>query len=229
VTLDDEADALQAALALHSALDTLSVPVTVVVTDATAGVAEVLGSDRGRLAQITAFGAISEATRQQLLLLGVNELVARAQHAQWLRNMERTEGPAAGENPNFKPWEQLGDEQQEFNRRFADDINAKLERIGAIVVPMPLPDPAGEQFAFSAAELDRLARSEHERWMDELHRAGWTYGPRRDDARKVHDALKPYDELDQPTRDKDRDAVAEIPATLAAAGYAIRRISAARD
>jgi hypothetical protein len=193
------------------------------VADATAGVAEILGSDRGRLAQIVAFGAISEATGQQLLLLGVNELVARAQHAQWLRNLERTAGAAAAENPNFKPWDRLSDEQKEFNRRFADDINAKLDRIGAIVVPMPLPDPAGDRFAFSAAELERLARDEHERWTAQRRRDGWTYGPQRDDARKIHDALRSYDQLDEPTRDKDRDAVARIPATLAAAGYAIRR------
>ena len=74
MTLDDEADGLQAALALHSAPAAIGVPVTVVVADASAGVAEILGSDRGRLARITAFGAISEATSQRLLLLGVNEL-----------------------------------------------------------------------------------------------------------------------------------------------------------
>lgn len=229
VTLEDEADALQAALALHSAPETIGVPVTVVVTDATAGVAEVLGSDSGRLDQITAFGVISEATRQELLLLGVNELVARAQHAQWLRNMERSLGAAAVENPNYKPWDQLSHEQKEFNRNFADDINPKLKLIEAITVPMPLPDPAGEAFAFSAAELQRLACREHKRWMEERQRAGWTYGPERDDARKIHDALKPYDELDPATQDKDRDAVAGIPATLAAAGYAIRRTGAPTD
>jgi voltage-gated potassium channel Kch len=223
VALDDETDALQAALALHSVPGTISVPVTVVVADATAGVAEILGSDRGRLAQITAFGVISETTSRRLLLLGVNETVARAQHAQWLRNMERTAGAAAAGNPNFKPWEELSDEQKEFNRRFADDINAKLDRIGAIVVPMPLPESAGDRFEFSAAELELLARDEHERWMDQRRRDGWTYGPQRDDARKLHDALKPYDELDQATRDKDHDAIAQIPVTLAAAGFAIRR------
>jgi TrkA-N domain/RyR domain len=229
VTLDDEADGLQAALALHSVPETIGVPVTVVVADATAGVAEILGSDRGRLARITAFGVISEATSQRLLLLGVNELVARAQHAQWLRNIERTAGAGAAENPNFKPWDQLSDEQQEFNRRFADDINTKLDRIGAIVVPMPLPDPAGARFAFSAAELEQLSRDEHERWTAQRLRDGWTYGPHRDDARRVHDALKPYDELDEPTRDKDREAVGQIPATLAAAGFAIRRTGARAD
>lgn len=228
VTLDDEADGLQAALALHSAPAAIGVPVTVVVADASAGVAEILGSDRGRLARITAFGAVSEATSQRLLLLGVNELVARAQHARWLRDIKRAAG-AAAENPNCKPWDQLSDEQQEFNRRFADDINAKLDRIGAIVVPMPLPDPAGERFAFSAAELEQLSREEHERWTAQRLSDGWTYGPRRDDARKVHDALKPYDELDGPTREKDRDAVAQIPAALAAAGFAIRRIGARAD
>lgn len=223
VTLTDEAAGLQAALALHAAPGATNVPVTVTVVDAGAGVAEILGSDRGRLAQITAFGAVSEATSRRLLLRGVNEMVARAQHAQWLRTTAVTEGDAARQNPNFKPWDQLTDEQKEFNRRFADDINPKLDRIGAIVVPMPLPDAAGDRFEFTDAELELLARHEHERWVAQRRRDGWTYGPQRDDVRKIHDALKPYDELDEPTRDKDRDAVARIPETLAAAGFAIRR------
>ncbi len=224
VTLADEAEALSAALALHSSPEAISVPVAVVVADAGAGVAEILGSDRGRLAAINAFGTISETTsRLLLLLLGVNETIARAQHAQWLRAMERSAGAAAAENPNFKPWDRLSDEQKEFNRSLADDINAKLDRIGAIVVPMPLPDGAGDRFAFSDAELELLAREEHERWMAQRLGLGWKYAKQRDDARKLHDALKPYDQLDEASREKDRDAVAEIPATLASAGFAIRR------
>ncbi len=102
VTLADEAAGLQAALALHAAPGTTDVPVTVTVVDARAGVAEILGSDRGRLARITAFGVISETTSQRLLLRGVNEMVARAQHAQWLRTIALTAGDAAPREPELQ-------------------------------------------------------------------------------------------------------------------------------
>jgi voltage-gated potassium channel Kch len=228
VTLADEADGLQAALALHAAPGTITVPVTVAVVDVAAGVAEILGSDRGRLAGITAFGTVSEATSQRLLLRGVNELIARAQHVQWMRHLRSTAGDAAADNPNFKPWDELTDEQKEFNRRFADDISAKLETIGAVIVPRPLPDPAGDGFSFTADELERLAREEHDRWMQQRLRDGWVYGEHRDNARRVHDALKPYDDLTEIDREKDRDAIREIPGALAAAGFAVSRAAGPR-
>ena len=223
VTLVDEAEGLQAALALHARVDTSGVPVTVAVVDATAGVSEILGSDRGRLRGISAFGAISEATNQRLLLRGVNELIARAQHVQWMRSMQRTDGEQAALNPNFKPWDQLSEEQREFNRRFADDVHTKLERVHCMIVPVPLPDPTGHMVSFTDDEVELLAREEHQRWLDQRTRDGWTWGPERNDEHKIHPLLVPYDDLDEPTKEKDRAAVREIPVTLATAGFAIRR------
>lgn len=228
VSLADEGEALLVALALHARADAAHVPVTVAVADARAGVSTVLGSDRGRFGAIRAFGVRSAATSGDLLLRGTTELLARAQHAQWLaaRSPPR---PGEAENPYGKPWEELNDAQREHNRRFADDLHDKLALIGATLVPEPLPDLDGAAFAFSPDELERLSRHEHARWNASMLADGWRYGEPRDDGAKVHDQIKPWDELDEANREKDRAAVRELPRALALAGFAIqRRLAAAQ-
>jgi hypothetical protein len=225
VTLADEAAGLLAALALHARADAVAVPVTVVVTDARAGVSAALGSERGRFGGIESFGVLSEATHSTLLLRGTNELLARAQHAQWLR-AQRSAGTGTG-NPNFHPWDELDESARERNRRFADDVHTKLDLVHCMLVPMPLPAPDEPPFQFNPDELETLSRQEHIRWMNTMLATGWTYGAKRDDAHKVHDQIKPWEDLDELNRDKDRDAVREIPRMLADAGFAIRRSTTA--
>ena len=225
VALPDEGEGLLAALALHARSDAAAVPVTVAVADDGAGVSTVLGSDRGRFGRIEPFGVLSAATRDELLLRGTTELIARSQHAQWLA---RQPAPAGGkpDNPYRRPWDELDEAQRERNRRFADDLHEKLRLIGATLVPMPLPDLDSTPFTFTAEELDRLSRHEHERWMSAMLEQGWRYGPVRDDAAKRHDQIKPWEQLDEPNRDQDRDAVRELPSALARAGFAIQRRAA---
>lgn len=222
VSLIDEGQALLAALALHARPDTAEVPVTVAVSDNEAGVSVILGSDRGRFGQIKSFGVLTEATNGDLLLRGTNELLARAQHAQWLER-QRKLGVDPDENEYLKPWEDLTETQRETNRRFADDLHGKLELVNCMLVPNPLPGPGAKPFTFEPDELELLAQHEHVRWMKEKLDAGWTAGQPRDDAKKVHDQIKPWEQLDEPNREKDRDAVREVPRMLARAGFAIRR------
>lgn len=226
VCLDDEADALIGGLGLHSRGDAAGVPVTVALADEDAGSGAVLSSEEGRFNRIASFGVLTAATSDQLLLRGVNELIARAQHAQWLRT-EVAKGVTRADNPNVAPWEELPEDRREDNRRFADDLYAKLNLVGCMLVPEPLRDPTEPGFSFEPDELEQLARHEHDRWIASRVADGWRYGPVRDDAAKVHDQMKPWEELDENNRDKDRDAVRELPAMLELAGFRIERVGGA--
>lgn len=222
VCLADEGEGLLAALALHARADAAQVPVTVAVADDAAGVSTILGSDRGRFDRIAPFGVLSAATRDDLLLRGTTELIARAQHAQWLAR-EPEPAPGVEDNPYRRPWSRLDETQREHNRGFADDLHVKLELIEATLVPMPLPDLGAAPFTFTAEELELLARREHDRWNAAMLAAGWRYGPDRNNAARIHDQIKPWEELDEHNREKDRDAVRELPRSLAQAGFAIQR------
>jgi hypothetical protein len=68
------------------------------------------------------------------------------------------------------------------------------------------------------SDVERLARAEHRRWMDERAAKGWRHGPVRDDDRKLHPDLVDWEYLTDDGRDKDRAAVRAIPEHLDAAG-----------
>lgn len=225
VCLQDDGDALIAGLALHAKAPAATVPVTVAVEDDAKGIGIVLQPNVGRFANITPFGLVAATTTGDLLLRGTTELLARAQHTQWLAHEEKSyrSGKVATRNANAVPWERLDEAVREDNRRFADDLQEKLRLIDAMLVPQPLPPAAEPEFTFTSAELEMLAEHEHRRWMDSKQRDGWRYGPVRDNDKKIHDQLKPYAELDVVNKDKDRDAVRELPHMLELAGFKIQR------
>jgi hypothetical protein len=80
---------------------------------------------------------------------------------------------------------------------------------------------------FQDAEVEVLARMEHARWCASRILDGWQLGTARDDARKIHPSLVPWDSLGEPERDKDRAAVRLIPELCAAAGLRLFSAGAA--
>jgi ryanodine receptor 2 len=69
--------------------------------------------------------------------------------------------------------------------------------------------------------IERLARHVHATWENLRVADGWTHGPRRDDARKEHPSLVPYDLLPESEKLYDRRVVEETLKALIALGYRI--------
>ena len=70
--------------------------------------------------------------------------------------------------PSVVAWDELSDHLKEANRRFADGIGAKLQAAGCALVPAPLTGTDGAGFA--DADIEQLARLEHDRWMKDKNR-----------------------------------------------------------
>ncbi|MBL9114305.1 MAG: NAD-binding protein [Verrucomicrobiaceae bacterium] len=106
----------------------------------------------------------------------------------------------------YRQWGELTEEQKGANRSQADHIAFKLRAVGL--------DPASatsEAWArLNTEEVEALARVEHARWAAYLWMTGWTYAPERNDLKKQHPNLVPYDDLDEPTKDYDREAVRNL-------------------
>ena len=66
-----------------------------------------------------------------------------------------------------------------------------------------------------------LARNAHDVGARQRLRDGWTWGPQRDDARKQHPALVPYEELSESEREYDRQVAMETVKTIVVLGYRI--------
>ena len=66
---------------------------------------------------------------------------------------------------------------------------------------------------------EQLARSTHDVWARGRFADGWTHGPRRDDARKKHPGLVPYEDLSESEKDYDRRMAMETLKAVIALGY----------
>jgi len=68
-----------------------------------------------------------------------------------------------------------------------------------------------------------LAKNTHENWARQRIADGWRYGPRRDDAKKEHPSLVPYEELPDSEKEYDRRTAMETVKTILAMGYRIEK------
>ena len=69
-----------------------------------------------------------------------------------------------------------------------------------------------------------LARNTHDVWASERKRDGWRFGPERNDRRKEHPLLVPYDQLSEADQDYDRNTAMETLKVILSLGYSIGRV-----
>lgn len=68
---------------------------------------------------------------------------------------------------------------------------------------------------------ERLARNTHAHWSALRVAEGWSFGPFRDDVRKQHPGLVPYEDLPESEKEYDRTTAMETLRTIVALGYRI--------
>lgn len=150
-----------------------------------------------------------------------DEQIARVIHERYVTT-QLAQQVGMGSKPAMAVWEELPEELRDANRAQAAGIREKLDRIGCTIV---VRDPSLPPFSYRDNELEELAKLEHQRWMQDKIAAGWTYALVRHDAAKQHDCLVPWEKLSETEREKDRDAVRNIPALLAEVGLQPARLS----
>lgn len=69
---------------------------------------------------------------------------------------------------------------------------------------------------------EEMARNVHENWAKSRFSEGWTYGPLRDDVKKTHPCLVPYDELPEIEKEYDRRTSRETLKFIISMGYQIK-------
>lgn len=223
VCLDDDSLSLSTALALVSHRRDHH-PTIVVHMAQDAGLAVLLrdvdaGSSSFR--HLRAFGLLDRTCHPDQVLRGTHEILARAIREEYLRQQQAA-GVRSEQNPSIVPWDALPEHLKESNRQQADDIGVKLKAVRCSSAP--LLDWDAPLFEFTLAEVERLARLEHDRWMDAKLRDGWRLGPKKDSNAKTHPCLVAYDQLPPDEQEKDRSAVRPIPATLARVGFRVHRL-----
>jgi hypothetical protein len=74
-----------------------------------------------------------------------------------------------------------------------------------------------------AALTELLARNTHENWARRRMAEGWSFGPERDDRKKTHPSLVPYEDLPESEKEYDRATAMETVKTILALGYRIEK------
>jgi ryanodine receptor 2 len=69
--------------------------------------------------------------------------------------------------------------------------------------------------------LEAMAKNVHEIWAQERINQGWTYGEKRDDAKKHHPCLVPYEDLPEEEKVYDRNTSFETLKLILKLGFKI--------
>src|SRR5437588_12653129 len=70
---------------------------------------------------------------------------------------------------------------------------------------------------------ERLAKHAHDIWAQQRLKDGWTLGDKRDDAKKMHPCLVPYEDLPDSEKTYDRNAAMQTLKAIIALGYEIEK------
>jgi hypothetical protein len=136
-------------------------------------------------------------------LLSNLEKMAKIIHANYVKKRE-----ADGKEVEYPTWDDLPDTLKYSNIRQARSVYTKLTMLGFEVSAEPL-EGFNEVMGFSPEQVEMLAREEHDEWVAERIRNGWTHGE-RDAEKKTNPYLIPYAALPENIKDYDRDAVLNI-------------------
>lgn len=150
------------------------------------------------------------------------EPLARAIRSEYLAHVKPD--PNGHPPPVALPWNALPEKFRESNRDQAREIRQELQALNYGIVPKIM----GVDRAITAmtdSQIELLAQMEHDRWMEEKQRNGWVAGTLRDNEKKVHPDLIPWDDLDEAANEKDRNTVLRISKILKDAGLVIYLVS----
>ncbi len=70
---------------------------------------------------------------------------------------------------------------------------------------------------------EKIAENVHENWSAGRMSEVWTYGEKRDDAKKTNPCLVPYSELADSEKEYDRNTALETLKLIVALGYEIKK------
>ncbi len=68
-----------------------------------------------------------------------------------------------------------------------------------------------------------LARNAHDNWARQRMLEGWRYGANRDDKKKEHPCLVPYEQLPDSEKEYDRKSAMETLKAIIAMGYDVAK------
>lgn len=159
---------------------------------------------------LSKFNLIEESfTKEALISEKIDEL-AKIIHSDYLNKLEK-KNP---DKPSHRDWEFLPIDFKIQNREQADHIYIKLRAAGCKAVDLSDAENSGFKFEDDPKLVELLAETEHNRWWAHMSLSGWKYGKERNDKKKIHPYLIPYEDLTEEIKQYDRDTVLNMSRLL---------------
>jgi hypothetical protein len=217
ICIDDDAVELRATIRLQHELGN-TIPILVCTTGSTDSAGFLKLTSPESRSGLDSFPLLDNICTPEVLFNNdALEHLAQTIHAQYVRQMNAS-GFTTGSRSSVVEWQDLSEEYRESNRRQVADFPEKLGVIGYEIRPTDNWDERPHEFG--EKHVEELAHLEHIRWMNEKFFNGWTLGP-RDEDRKMHPNLVPWDQLDEEEQEKDLAPMRSYPKILADHGYVI--------
>lgn len=90
-------------------------------------------------------------------------------------------------------------------------------------IPQPVDTSSVELPSELIPLTEQMARNVHEVWARTRIGQGWTYGPVRDDERKQHPCLVPYEDLPESEKVYDRNTAMETLRLILKLGFSVSK------
>lgn len=169
---------------------------------------------------IQIFNLIDKTCTYDQLINEEVEKLAKVIHENYCK-AEKSKGVTEDQNSSIRKWDEITEEMKESNRNQAFHIKLKIEAFGYSLAPLE-SKKEGVDLSKDLVLLEKMAKAEHIRWVDEKLINGWEYAPRpKNPTRKTHPDIIPYEELDEPGKEKDRDTIRLLPYLLELTGRKI--------
>lgn len=180
-----------------------------------------IASSHGHVNNVKVFEMLNRINEQEVLLRGLNGVIARAIHDTYIEEQVRL-GVTPDKNSSMLPWDDLPEDLKESNMRSANHIFVKLNSIGCDI--MPLNDWDVKPMEFTLEEIEKMSIMEHDRWVEERVLQGYRYAPGpKDVEKKTSPYIVAWEELPEDIREYDRNIVRGISSFLAKEGFQVYR------
>ncbi|MGC9336439.1 MAG: NAD-binding protein [Anaerolineae bacterium] len=163
--------------------------------------------------QVIPFDLYRRTCSAEVVVGGLHELLAQELHERYLTGI--------GASSTGVPWDQLSEEIKKDNRQQAERIHRLLTAAGYRV--NPFQNWHAREYVFPAAEVEHMARMEHNLWLQTKQEAGYRWGAVRDEKERTHPDLVPWEDLPDEERKKNEAFICELPSLLARLGFQIDR------
>jgi hypothetical protein len=148
--------------------------------------------------------------------------VDRAIHEVYLSGQKQSNDSKIENQSSKMNWDNLDEEVKQLNRMLAENIPYYLLLINCSYRPKPGKSNREDQLMqFTEEEIEYIAQMAHERWVHKKLSKGYTYGEHKDDKKKIHNCIMPWEQLPEELKGVDRNTIKSLPRILDNAGFEI--------